>query len=170
MALAYQIAAGWERLFEKKIPLAILGLGLANGKAEINPFFQRHYPMHDRILRILAAASSDLDLDQLPPGDFAPGDYGSAFVKMFLTLIALILLLIASYWLIRKLVQSRLQRGVGLRAIQILEKRMISPKSMLYLIEVDGQKVLLSESHLEVRKIESIKGKEETIPLASREC
>jgi flagellar biogenesis protein FliO len=81
------------------------------------------------------------------------GDLGAAFVKMFLCLIVLVVLLFVSYWFLRRLIQNRLQKGVGNAAIQILEKRMISSKSMLYLIEVEGKRVLIAESHLEIKRI-----------------
>lgn len=82
-----------------------------------------------------------------------PGDYGAAFAKMIVTLVALVALLAVTFWFLRRLVQRRLERGVGDRIIQIREKRMISPKTMLYVVEVEGKKVLLAESHLEVKKI-----------------
>lgn len=82
------------------------------------------------------------------------GDLGAAFAKMFLTLIVLVILLFVSYWFVRRLIQQRLQKGVGNAAIQILEKRMISPKTMLYLIEVDKKKILIAESHLEIKRLE----------------
>ena len=81
--------------------------------------------------------------------------YGSTIAQMLATFTALIALLFISVWFIRRLIQGRLQRGVGERAINILEKRMISPKTMLYWIEVDNKKILIAESHLEVRKLES---------------
>ncbi|MBX9745057.1 MAG: flagellar biosynthetic protein FliO [Chlamydiales bacterium] len=82
-------------------------------------------------------------------------NYGSAIAHMLLTFTAVIVLLFVSFWFLRRLIQNRLQKGGGDQAIQILEKRMISPKTMLYWIEVDGKKILIAESHLEVRKIES---------------
>lgn len=85
-----------------------------------------------------------------------PGDLGAAFVKMFLSLIVLVILLGVSYWFIRRLVQNRLQKGVGNAAIQILEKRMISPKTMLYLVEVEGKRILLAESHLEIKRLAEV--------------
>lgn len=81
-------------------------------------------------------------------------DLGAAFVKMFLTLIALIALLAISYWFLRRLVQNRLQRGVGQQQIQVIEKKMISAKTMLYLVEVEGKKILFAESHLEIKRLE----------------
>jgi flagellar biogenesis protein FliO len=87
--------------------------------------------------------------------DMPSADYGSAMIQMLLTFITILVLLVASFWFIRRLIQNRLQKGVGDQEIHILEKRMISPKTMLYLIEVDNKKILLAESHLEVRKLET---------------
>lgn len=96
----------------------------------------------------------------LSPGVQAASDvpitsYGSTIAQMLLTFAAVIALLFISLWFLRRLIQNRFNRGVGEQAIHILEKRMISPKTMLYWIEVEGKKILLAESHLEVRKIES---------------
>jgi len=79
------------------------------------------------------------------------GELGAAFAKMFLTLASLVVLLLLTYWFIRKFLQNRLQRGTLNSSIQILEKRMISTKTMLYLIRVDNKKILVAESHLEVQ-------------------
>jgi flagellar biogenesis protein FliO len=84
-----------------------------------------------------------------------PTDVGSALVKMLLTLTALILLLFASYWFLRRLIQNRLKKGVGAQSIEILEKRMISAKTMLYLIQVENKKILMAESHLEIKALET---------------
>lgn len=92
---------------------------------------------------------------ELPVPDLPPGDYGLAFVKMFLTLIALILLMAGSFWFLRRLVKTRGNRSFGEQKIQLLEKRVISPKSMLYLVEVEGQKILLAESQLEIRRLQN---------------
>ncbi len=87
--------------------------------------------------------------------DMPAAEYGTAIIQMLLTFVALIVLLGVSFWFIRRLIQNRLQKGVGDQEIHILEKRMISPKTMLYLVEVDNKKILLAESHLEVRKLET---------------
>ncbi|MES2274018.1 MAG: flagellar biosynthetic protein FliO [Chlamydiota bacterium] len=101
--------------------------------------------------------SGEFPLDDLSPSitQMPPGDFGAAFVKMFLTLIALVILLFGTFWFLRRFVQQRLQKGVNHQSIQILEKRMISPKTMLYLVEVEKKKILIAESHLEIKRIES---------------
>lgn len=95
-----------------------------------------------------------MDLTE-PVTQIPAGDLGAAFTKMFLTLAALVILLLVSYWFLRRLMQNRSQRGNVDASIQILEKRMISPKTMLYLIEVDQKKILIAESHLEIKRLES---------------
>lgn len=103
---------------------------------------------------LVAAESETIDvMQQIPP--IPPGDYGAAFVKMVLTMIAIIALLFGTIWFLRRLVQQRLQRGVGEQSIRVLEKKMISPKTMLYLIEADKKKILIAESHLEVKRLEN---------------
>ena len=97
----------------------------------------------------------------IPIPDVPPGDYGAALVKMLLTLFAVALLLGVTFWFLRRLIQNKLRRGVGVPSIQILEKRMISPKSVLYLVEVEGQKVLLAESSLEIRRLQTWQSLEE---------
>ena len=92
-----------------------------------------------------------MDAFPLPP----TGDYGMALVKMFLTLAAIIALFFLSYWFLKRLIQNRSQKGADDRSIKILEKRMLSSKTILYLVEVDNKKTLLAESQLEIKKLES---------------
>jgi flagellar protein FliO/FliZ len=85
-----------------------------------------------------------------------PGDLGAAFAKMFLTLVSLLLLFGISFWFLRRLIQNRLQKGGDHSLIHVVEKRMISPKTMLYVIDVDGKKILVAESHLEIKRLDSL--------------
>ncbi|MBM3183922.1 MAG: FliO/MopB family protein [Chlamydiae bacterium] len=85
-----------------------------------------------------------------------PSDMGMALVKMLLSLLALVLLLFGTYWFLRRLIQQKLQKGSGSQTIQLLEKRMLSPKTMLYLVQIENKKVLLAESHLEIKRLEGI--------------
>lgn len=102
-----------------------------------------------------ADASGEPTVQELPVPDISSGEYGLVFVKMFLTLIALIVLMGLSFWFLRRLVRNRANRSSSQQMIQILEKRMISPKSMLFLVEVEGQKILLAESQHEIRRLQN---------------
>lgn len=100
------------------------------------------------------AAGEPISQELLVP-DVPPGEYGMVFVKMFLTLIALILLMAGSFWFLRRLIKAKGNRSFGEQKIYVLEKRMISPKSMLFLVEVEGQKILLAESQHEIRRLQN---------------
>lgn len=82
-------------------------------------------------------------------------DVTASFAKMMASFFLVIVLLIATYLLIKYAVKYRLEKGVGSKQIYVLEKKMISPKTMLYLVEVENKKVLLAESQLEIKKLES---------------
>jgi flagellar biogenesis protein FliO len=81
------------------------------------------------------------------------GDYGAPFVKMFLTMISLVALFAISIWFLKRIIRSRLEKGSGEQMIRVLEKKMLSPKTMLYVIEHEGKKVLLAESKLEIKSL-----------------
>jgi flagellar biogenesis protein FliO len=83
-------------------------------------------------------------------------EYKHAFVKMFLLLIALLFLIFLTFWMFKKFISARLHQANLTKSIKILEKRALSPKSILYLIEIEGKKVVISESTLEVRKIKDL--------------
>lgn len=91
------------------------------------------------------------------PHEMPPGDYGAAFIKMFVTLFALVALLGISLWFVRRLLRYRLERGTGSqRMIEVLEKKMISQKTMIYVLEIEGEKIILAESQLEIKKLNSL--------------
>ncbi len=85
------------------------------------------------------------------PGVSLPG-YEGAFLKMFLALIALIVGIFFTVWLLKKLTQGKWSGGSN-KAIKIIEKRPLSPKTMLYIIDVDGQQSVIAESQLEVKHL-----------------
>lgn len=97
---------------------------------------------------IASAASETIPATPTP-------DLGIAFIKMLMTFAALILLLLGTYWVIRRFFQQRMLKGGSHQEIHILEKKMLSPKTILYLVEVENKKILVAESHLEIKRIES---------------
>lgn len=93
------------------------------------------------------------------PVEMVPG-YEGAFLKMFLVLIALIVGIFFTVWILKKLSQGRWAHGNQNRSIKIIEKRPLSPKTMLYIIDVDGQQSVIAESHLEVKHVMNIVNEE----------
>lgn len=95
-------------------------------------------------------------IDQAPHLESNTKEYESAFIKMIIFLIGLLIFVFIVFFLFKKLSSSRMQHNNHFRTIKILEKRAISPKSMLYLVEVGGKKILLAESQLEIRNISNL--------------
>ena len=83
----------------------------------------------------------------------APISYKGAFMKMMLTLLGLILLIVISVWMLRRVSHGRMKQMNYGRSIKILERRPLSAKTVLYLVEISGKKVVIAESQVEVRGI-----------------
>jgi flagellar biogenesis protein FliO len=83
-------------------------------------------------------------------------EFKSVFFKMLFTLLALVILIVVSFYFFKRFSKIKFTNQNQNSNIKILEKRVLSPKSILYIIEVDGKKSLISESHLEVRKIKDL--------------
>ena len=79
--------------------------------------------------------------------------YEATLLKMLLTLGGLLALVFITIWGLKKLKQGRLGGFGAQKKIVILEKKPLSPKTLLYLLELDGKKILLSESQVEIKML-----------------
>jgi flagellar biosynthetic protein FliO len=102
------------------------------------------------IMRILSLLffmfSTYLFGDEKNPVEGQTYNYASQFVNMLLTLGFVLLLIFASVWLLKKLMRSRLQTMNRANGIKILERRPLNPKACLYLVDILGKGVVISES------------------------
>jgi len=78
-------------------------------------------------------------------------NYQATFYRMIITLFVIVAFLFLTFYMLKRLSKTKMMTANASSSIKILEKRVISPKSVLYLIEVNKEKLLVSESHLEVR-------------------
>jgi flagellar biogenesis protein FliO len=106
-------------------------------------FFKLAQPLLSEILPNLEAPLPQMTLPS----------YEGAFLKMFLTLIGLLLSLVAAMWALKRLTQSRLNSNGFNSSLKILERKPLSPKTMLYLVEMGNKRFMIAESQLEVRKL-----------------
>lgn len=81
--------------------------------------------------------------------------YEMAFIKTITILIGLIALIFLTIWMFKKISHGRLQTFNSMKSIKILEKRPLSPKSILYLIEFKGKIVLIAESQINIKSLTS---------------
>lgn len=93
-----------------------------------------------------AQEESSLSSQKLP-------SYETTFAKTIAILIGLLLLIFLTVWMFRKMSQGRVGGFQSGKSIRLLEKRPLSPKSMLYLVEVNGTKILLAESQVGLRSL-----------------
>ena len=100
------------------------------------------------LLADAAATTSPTPTEALP-------SYEGAFLKMLLTFAALIVGIIGAVWFLRRMAGGKFGGAAG-RSIKIIEKKPLSPKTMLYIIEFEGKQTLITESQLEVKKLISL--------------
>lgn len=80
-----------------------------------------------------------------------PPTYEGAFLKMILVLLLLLFVIFFGIWIVRRLSRSRLRMFKEPKHIRIIDRRPLSAKTALYLVEVGDKRVLVAESQLEVK-------------------
>lgn len=79
-----------------------------------------------------------------------------SFIRMIISLVGILFLFFLTFWLLKKMSRTRYHQMNHHGAIKLIESRPISQKSMLYLVEIEGKRVLLAESQAEVRRLHTI--------------
>jgi flagellar biogenesis protein FliO len=79
-----------------------------------------------------------------------------SFLRLGISFVVLILALWLVVWLLRKLSHSRFGFFNHQSSIKVLETKPLSQKSVLYIIEYNGQKMMVAESsqHLKIKDVE----------------
>ena len=77
----------------------------------------------------------------------------SQFTKTLFLIIGVLLLLFLTAWFLRKITKSRSDNLNHIKNIKVIESRPLSPKTMLYLVEVGGRQIVISESQIHVKEI-----------------
>jgi len=98
------------------------------------------------------------ELVSLPGGE----DYHSAFLKMIFSLLFFLAFAGFSLWFLKRVMQKK-RSSHPTKSMQLIEKKALSPKSCVYLMDVEGKKVLISESQLDMRITPLEEKKEEPI-------
>lgn len=80
-------------------------------------------------------------------------NYWAEFANMLMTLAFIIVLIIVTVWVLKKVMRSRVQNLNRSAGIKILERRPLNQKSSLYLVNILGKGVVISESQAGVQVI-----------------
>jgi flagellar protein FliO/FliZ len=84
-----------------------------------------------------------------------PDNFQAKFLNMLFILGLLIGFMVLASWMLKKMMKSRVTQINQASSIKILETRQLSPKSALYLIEVEGKIILIGESQTMINHIAS---------------
>lgn len=84
------------------------------------------------------------DLIKEPPKE--NDKFFAEFINMLATLGLIIGLILIVAWFLKRLVNTRIEQANSNSSIKILERRNLSPKSILYLLEIEGTAYLVAES------------------------
>lgn len=89
--------------------------------------------------------------------DVEDSHFSSLFSRMIGMLVVTVLLAVVAGWAAKRFLTSKMQQTNRTSRIQILEKRMLSPKSCVYLIQVDDAQLVIGESGHGISILKDIK-------------
>lgn len=87
--------------------------------------------------------------------------FQTKFTNMLVILGLLIAFMILASWALKRMMRTRINQLNTASTIKVLETRNLSPRSTLYLIEVQGQPHLIAESHTAVTYLTALPLEEE---------
>lgn len=82
--------------------------------------------------------------------------FEAKFVRMLVILGLLIGFMVLAAWALKKMMKTRVEQLNTASSIKVLETRALSPRSSLYLIEVEGKTLLIAESPTMVSHVASL--------------
>lgn len=99
--------------------------------------------------------------EAIPPFDMGGESYGLAIFKTVGSLALLLLLVFLTIWALRKATHGRLPYSSHSSGIKVLERRSLSPKSILYLVEVGEKRMVIGESQCQLSFLAQLRDKKE---------
>ena len=99
-----------------------------------------------RLLGLFLLISSSIFGEEAAPLGGQGYNYWEEFVNMLITLAVILVLVGLSVWFLKRFNRSRLRNLNSATGIKVLERRALNQKASLYLIDVLGKGVVISES------------------------
>jgi flagellar protein FliO/FliZ len=81
----------------------------------------------------------------------ATGEYKATFFRTLFLIIGVILVVLIAVWVLKRMALGKPMVSNHYRNIKILERRPLSPQTILYQIEIGGRQVIIAESKVDVR-------------------
>jgi len=93
-----------------------------------------------------------------PAGESSQYNFGREFLNMILNLGLIIAIVIAATWAVKRMSKTRLSKANHASIIKILEKRALTPKSAIYLVEIGGKTIVVGESTAGLHALAELEG------------
>lgn len=107
----------------------------------------------DKLPAVLSPANPDIKREPVFPIEDLIGKptpetdrFLSEFLSMLATLGLIIALILFIAWFLKRMVNAKIEEANLTSSIKIIDKRNLSPKTIIYMIEVNGKGVLVAES------------------------
>ncbi|MDF2578170.1 MAG: hypothetical protein K0S74_1654 [Chlamydiales bacterium] len=108
-------------------------------------------PTQDKISNNTTKQIPSPSLEQAEDYNFTTG-----LIRIASTLMFIIFLILLSAWILRRITQTRVQQLNESNVIKLVSQRALSPKTNIYLIEVLGKGIIVSESATGVQHLADI--------------
>lgn len=79
-----------------------------------------------------------------------PDNFQAKFLNMLFILALLVGFMLLASWMIKRMMRTRLNQVNVTSLVKILETRPLSPRSTIYLLDVNGQGLVIAESQMGV--------------------
>lgn len=89
-------------------------------------------------------------------------NFQAKFLNMLLLLGLIVVFMLIASWSLKRLMKNRVTQLNTQSSIKVLETRALSPRSTLYLVEVQGQQLLIAETATTVSHLTSVE--DSTLP------
>lgn len=100
------------------------------------------------------------ELMMVPESSHEEGRFMAEFWKVLMALGGMIAALFFLSWSAKKLLQSQVEQTNETNAIKVIQKRPLSTKTTVYLLEIEGRSVVMAESTNGVTLLQSSTRKE----------
>lgn len=88
----------------------------------------------------------------------------SEFINMTATLGLLISLIFILAWFVKRMLNTKQIQGNATSLIKVTERRALSPKTVIYLLDIEGTSIVVAESHNGVTLLADYRTPEEETP------
>lgn len=112
--------------------------------------------MHDNGQENIPVIKDPTFEDEVRKTTQEPDNFQGKFMKMLFILALLIGFMILASMMLKRMTRNRITQMNSQSLIKVLETRYLSPRSTLYLIDIEGKEILIAESHSGVSHIANI--------------